>query len=404
MLRVRVVSATSFHDLKWVGARLGLAPRHLVEVPASVVLLLTGIGASFLKALTTSVDKVAGGAELACVPGTPESGSALLIGQVGQLKSLGRALGADEMGQRFRTQLEQALGAASKAPLVGRMGHREFRLGERTLIMGVVNVTPDSFSDGGRFESTGSAIAHARTLIDAGADVIDVGGESTRPGAPTVDEATEMSRVLPVIEALAQDARVPVSVDTQKPAVARAALKSGASFVNDIGGLRDPEMVKVVAASEGAVGVMHMHGTPATMQLDPRYDDVVDEVLDGLAASVARAEAAGILKNRIWVDPGIGFGKTLEHNLFLLRRLEEFRVLGCPILIGTSRKSFLGKLLEGKPAWERVFASVGSAAGLAAMGVADMVRVHDVAETRDALAVVDAVRTAEGGGSAYRRG
>jgi dihydropteroate synthase len=206
----------------------------------------------------------------------------------------------------------------------------------RPLVMGILNVTPDSFSDGGQYLDAGAAIAHGRQMVAEGAAVVDVGGESTRPGATPVDEATETARVLPVVEALADEVRV--SIDTTKPGVARAAVRAGATLVNDVGGGLWP-----VAADLGVGWVaMHMQGTPATMQLEPRYDDVVAEVRDHLAAAAARARAAGVTE--VWIDPGIGFGKTAAHNVALLAALDELVGLGHPVLVGTSRKRFLGDL------------------------------------------------------------
>ena len=255
--------------------------------------------------------------------------------------------------------------------------------------MGVVNVTPDSFSDGGRFLIPAAAIAHAHQLIEEGADLVDLGAESSRPGAAAVVTAEEeLRRLLPVLQGL-RDAPVPVSVDTIKPEVMRAALAEGATMINDINALRAPGAIAAVAAADAAVCLMHMQGTPGTMQQHPSYDDVVAEVKAFLLERVRAARAAGIALERIAIDPGFGFGKTLEHNLELLRHLREFEVLGVPVLAGWSRKSSLGKI-TGKPAGERLAASV-AAALIAGQNGARILRVHDVAATRDALAVLAAV-------------
>jgi dihydropteroate synthase len=251
-------------------------------------------------------------------------------------------------------------------------------------LMGVINVTPDSFSDGGQFLDTATAVAHGGALIDEGADILDIGGESTRPGAAEVSVSDELRRVLPVIEGLAE-AGVPLSVDTTKPAVMSAAIAAGASIVNDIQALRTPGALETVADSEAGVCVMHMQGTPATMQREPRYGDVVSEVMAFLAGRVDALVHAGVVRERIAVDPGIGFGKTLEHNLALLQALPRLRELGCTVLVGLSRKSMLGAL-TGRATGERLAASVGGALWCALHG-ADIIRVHDVRETRDALAV-----------------
>ena len=259
----------------------------------------------------------------------------------------------------------------------------------RPLIMGVVNVTPDSFSDGGKYFRFEQALAHAQALIAEGADVLDIGGESTRPGAAPVSLDEERRRVMPLLERLAGGA-TPISIDTRKPELMRAAVAAGASLINDVCGFRDKGTLDVVAQSGAAICIMHMRGEPRTMQQDPRYDNVTDDVLDYLATRVDAAQAAGIARERIVVDPGFGFGKTLAHNLTLLRDLARFGGLGCAVLAGLSRKTMLGTITGRDPA-QRVHASI-AAALLAVQHGAHMVRVHDVAATRDALAVWAAVR------------
>jgi len=260
---------------------------------------------------------------------------------------------------------------------------------ERPLVMGIVNVTPDSFSDGGLHASTEQAVAHARRLAGEGADILDIGGESTRPGAQAVGLDEERRRVLPVLEALA-DAGLPLSIDTRKPELMIEAIAAGAAMVNDVTALRTPAALAAVARAPVAVCLMHMQGEPGTMQENPNYRDVVREVRDFLGERIAAAERAGIARNRIVVDPGFGFGKTVEHNLALLRALGEFRSLGVALMAGLSRKAMLGKLAGREPR-ERVPASV-AAALLAVQNGAQIVRVHDVAATRDALAVWNAVK------------
>jgi dihydropteroate synthase len=253
--------------------------------------------------------------------------------------------------------------------------------------MGVVNVTPDSFSDGGLFRDPVVAVEHARKLVAEGADVLDVGGESTRPGSEGVSVADELDRVRPVLEGLSEVA-AEISIDTTKRAVAEAALDRGASIVNDVSALRsDPELAALCAERECGVVLMHMLGGPRTMQDDPRYDDVVVEVKAFLADRIEYAMAAGVAEQRIWVDPGIGFGKTLEHNLELLRRLGEIRSLGRPICVGTSRKSFIGKV-TGRDAHDRLGGTIASNV-LALANGAEVFRVHDVREVREALAVAE---------------
>jgi dihydropteroate synthase len=302
-------------------------------------------------------------------------------------------------------ELEAALRRLLAVPVerVLRVGEKVFPLGGRTLVMGVVNVTPDSFSDGGKFFEADQAVAQGEALARAGADLLDVGGESSRPGAPPVGPGEELRRILPVVRRLRESTGLPISIDTTKAAVAEEALGAGASLVNDISGLSaDPALLDVVAkAPRAALCVMHMQGTPQTMQAAPRYQDVMEEVLAFLHGAAGRAVKAGLAPEQILVDPGIGFGKTAGHNLVLLRRLGDLRQLGYPVLVGTSLKSFLGALSGGKPAAERLWATLGSVAAVAALGGADVVRVHDAAEARDALAVADAIRQASEAGDAF---
>jgi dihydropteroate synthase len=267
----------------------------------------------------------------------------------------------------------------------------ELDLTAKTAVMGVVNVTPDSFSDGGDFYSAESAAEHALELVDAGADIIDVGGESTRPGSEPVSATDEIKRVLPVIRAVAPKVPVPVSIDTYKPEVAREALEHGARIVNDVSGLREnPALAELAAEKEVPVILMHMKGSPKTMQEDPVYDDLISEIYASLSASVKAALAAGIAPDRVVIDPGIGFGKTFEDNLVILDRLREFRSLGVPICIGVSRKAFLGATLGIAEPKKRLVGSL-AANVIAVREGARIVRVHDVQETVEAVRVADAV-------------
>ena len=263
--------------------------------------------------------------------------------------------------------------------------------------MGIVNVTPDSFSDGGEFLDPERAIAHGRELADEGADILDVGGESTRPGARAVDAAEELGRVVPVVEALAKDGPK-VSIDTSKTEVARAALDAGASMVNDVTALRaDPDLAALCAERDCEVVLMHMLGDPRTMQENPVYHDVVDDIKVFLAERIEFATVAGIHRERIWIDPGIGFGKTVDHNLELHRRLGEFAELGRPVAFGSSRKSFIGKL-TGAGVDQRLGGTIASNVMAYANG-ARMLRVHDVAPMQEALTVADAILTPRTRGS-----
>jgi dihydropteroate synthase len=259
----------------------------------------------------------------------------------------------------------------------------------KSRLMGIVNVTPDSFSDGGLFLDPEAAIAHGRELAAEGAEIVDVGGESTRPGAAEVPAGEEVERTAPVVAGLVA-AGVAVSIDTSKPAVAAAALDAGARMVNDVTALTaDPDLAGLCADRGCEVALMHMQGTPRTMQENPTYEDVVDDVKAFLTARVKVAVAAGIREERIWIDPGIGFGKTLEHNLELLRRLGELRELGRPILVGTSRKTFIGKI-TGREVGERIGGSIASNV-LALRAGAEMLRVHDVKEMREAALVAETI-------------
>lgn len=268
-----------------------------------------------------------------------------------------------------------------------RCGRFELLL-DRPRIMGVVNLTADSFSDGGRWLEPAAAIAHARRLVEQGADLLDLGAESTRPGAPPVPAELELARLRPALRALA-DVGVPLSVDTRKPEVMRAVLDEGADMINDVAGFASVAAIDAVRAGSAACCVMHMLGDPLTMQQAPVYRDVVGEVRGWLAERVAALQHAGVDRSRIVVDPGIGFGKTLEHNLALLARLPELLADGVPVLVGVSRKSMVGAI-TGRPVGERLAGSLSAMLAAVARG-ARIVRVHDVAETRDALAVRAAI-------------
>ncbi|CAN5325908.1 dihydropteroate synthase [soil metagenome] len=260
------------------------------------------------------------------------------------------------------------------------------------VVMGVLNVTPDSFSDGGRFTNVDEAVQHAHLMIDEGAGIIDVGGESTRPGAAPIEEDEELERVLPVVERIAAETQTVVSVDTSKPAIMRRAIAAGAGFVNDVNALRAEGAVEAVAKGGAAVCLMHMLGEPRTMQNSPDYDDVVGEVKAFLAERIQACIAAGIPRERIVCDPGFGFGKTSAHNWTLLARLREFRTLGVPVLVGLSRKSFIGAATD-KPVDERLHGSL-VAAGIAVYNGADIVRAHDVAATVDVVRIGHAANIA----------
>jgi dihydropteroate synthase len=275
-----------------------------------------------------------------------------------------------------------------------KLARRSLPYGERTLVMGVLNITPDSFSDGGKFYSAESAVEHARQMIAEGADILDIGGESTRPGSAFVSETEELQRVIPVIKRLTTEGSIPISIDTTKSAVARAALEAGAEIINDISALRfDPAIADEVLRGNAGLVLMHSRGTPKTMQQLPPVEDITAEVISGLRESIAIAQQRGVARESIAIDPGIGFGKTAEQNVELLAQLNQ--VAGAfaafPLLIGTSRKSFIGKLLDGAPTGERIYGTVASIAASVLKG-AHIVRVHDVKAAVEAIKVADAVK------------
>lgn len=284
-----------------------------------------------------------------------------------------------------------------RAVRVLRLRDKALELGVRTLVMGVLNITPDSFSDGGRFMGQGGkpdvdrVVEDALRMVDEGADIIDVGGESTRPGSVRVPEKDEIGRVVPVIAAIRKECSVPVSVDTFKAATAKAAMEAGADIINDISGMTaDPDMAGVAARTGAAVVLMHMKGTPESMQADPRYGDLVGEIREFLSHAARRAEDAGVAHDRILLDVGIGFGKTLEHNLELINRHAEFVGLGYPTVLGVSRKAFIGKLTGGAGPSERLEGTI-AASVLGIAGGADIIRVHDVSAAKRAALVADAI-------------
>jgi dihydropteroate synthase len=272
-----------------------------------------------------------------------------------------------------------------------------FDWGQRTYLMGVLNVTPDSFSDGGQFDSLTTALEQAQHLVAAGADILDIGGQSTRPQAAEVEVETELARVIPVVEAVRSQLDVPISVDTTRAVVAKAAVEAGADIINDISGATfDPEMLSTVAALQVPLILMHIRGTPQTMQQLTDYQDLVGEIQAFLQARVQAAIAAGINPAHLMIDPGIGFAKTYSQNLELLRRVSEFRALGCPILVGPSRKSFIGHILNQPDPQQRVWGTAAACCAAIAGG-ADLLRVHDVQELRDVCRVADAIwRQSEG--------
>ena len=335
-----------------------------------------------------------------CVTLDREETSVLLLGTRAQYEDLIAKLRQQGFGlPELARQLSDLLADVDAPPRPMKVGQHTLPLGERTLIMGIINVTPDSFSGDALGDDVEAAVGQARRMCEEGADILDVGGLSTRPGSDPIPVGEEIRRVLPVIERLvAPDGMpLPVSVDTYRSEVAQAAVDAGAHIINDITALRgDPRLAEIAARHDTGLILMHIQGTPRTMQENPHYDDLLGEVIQYLRDGINTALGAGVKKARIWVDPGIGFGKTLDHNLELLRRLGELKSLGCPLMIGTSRKSFIGRVLAqskgGKipPPTERVIGTGATLAVSIANG-ADIVRVHDVAHAVEIVRLADAI-------------
>ena len=295
--------------------------------------------------------------------------------------------------QPLGQSIKETLKNISKTHYSIRCRKRTLILGKRTLLMGVLNVTPDSFSDDGFFFDKEKAIAHGLRMVEEGADIIDIGGESTRPGSKPLELEEELRRVIPVIESLAKEVDVPISIDTYKSTVAQRAIEAGAEIINDISGLHfDPGLAQVAAKEDAPLVLMHIRGTPETMQKDVHYDSLFSEILQYLKDSIQRAESTGLDPRQIIIDPGIGFGKTVEDNLLIIKNLYEFRILGKPILLGTSRKTFIGKILNTEVG-DRLEGTLSSIA-IGVLNGAHIIRSHDVLQAKKAIAVADAIRLA----------
>jgi dihydropteroate synthase len=320
-----------------------------------------------------------------------ETTDVLVFGTIKELHLLVEKLKLHQFGlPEVAGQIDRVLKNYGTTPKPLKIKNKRLDFGHRTYIMGILNVTPDSFSDGGEFADVGTAVAHAKQMLAEGADIIDVGGQSTRPGAKQISAEEEKKRVLPVIERLADESQAVISIDTTKAEVAKEALAAGAAMVNDISGLRfDPELAKVVARQGVPLCIMHMLGAPENMQNDPRYADLMGEIINYLTEGLAIAKKVGILHEKIIVDPGIGFGKTVQHNLEILKRLRELKVLGCPILIGPSRKSVIGKILD-LPTDQRIEGTAATIALSIANG-ADIIRVHDIRQMVRVARMTDAI-------------
>lgn len=315
----------------------------------------------------------------------------LLMGTQKQFEKLILKLDQYPAFQPLGQLLKKTLKNICKTQYPLRFRKRTLHLERQTLLMGILNVTPDSFSDGGLYYEKEDAIAHGLKMVEEGADILDVGGESTRPGSKSLEIEEELRRVIPVIEALAERVDVPISIDTTKPEVAHEAIKAGAQMINDISGLYlNPNLAEVAAGEDVPIVLMHIRGTPETMQKDIHYDSLFSEILQYLEESIKRAESAGLDPQQIIVDPGIGFGKTVEHNLLIIKNLSEFRILGKPILLGTSRKSFIGKILNAD-ATDRLEGTLSTIA-IGILNGAHLIRCHDVLPAKRAIALADAIR------------
>lgn len=323
---------------------------------------------------------------------TPST-DAILMGTQKQFEKLVLKLDQYPNLQSLGQSLRKTLSNVFKTHYTIRCPKKTFKLGKKTLLMGVLNVTPDSFSDGGLFLDREKAIAQGLKMVEDGADLIDIGGESTRPGSKPLDLEEELRRVIPVIEYLAKEVDVPISIDTYKSTVAKKAIEAGAQMINDISGLHfDPDLAHVASKGNVPLILMHTRGTPETMQKDVHYESLFSEILQYLRESIQRAESAGLDPEQIIIDPGIGFGKTLEDNLLIIKNLQELRILGKPILLGTSRKTFIGKILHVEVT-ERLEGTLSSIA-IGVLNGAHIIRCHDVLEAKKAISVADAIRLA----------
>jgi dihydropteroate synthase len=372
---------------------LGCEPEGIKRmVPKSIGLVIKLEGVRTPAALILKEEMLSKGGDAAihrdCITGKVDRSDVLLMGSELVFSRVTAALHAQPFSlPAIADEIRNAMKNYHGKPAVPKLP----AIGERTLIMGILNVTPDSFSNGGQFQDAESAIQHGTQMAEDGADIIDIGGESSRPGSKPVSADEEQSRVIPVIESLAKQVEIPISVDSYKPEVARAALDAGAGIINDITGLADERMRSLAAEKKAPTIIMHMKGTPKIMQENPEYADVISEIMAFFRERIALAVEAGLPEEYLIIDPGIGFGKTLEHNLEIIRNLADFKTLGRPILIGTSRKAFIGKILGGLPPTERLEGTAATVAISIANG-ASIVRVHDVREMSQVARMADALK------------
>ena len=399
MKLIRSLSITSTREALHEMGKVGVDPTGMRLMEGKTIhlnLKLEGITprtSNLLKQemLALGGDAAVDGRGLDC--GT-ESTDAILMGTQKQFEKLASKLEQYPGFQTLDHSLKETLKNLSKTHYMLRCKRRTFTLGKKTLLMGILNVTPDSFSDGGLFFEREKAVARGLEMAEEGADFIDVGGESTRPGTTPLPQEEELRRVIPVIESLSQKTEVPISIDTYKAAVAKEAIQAGAELINDISGLHfDPDLAEVAAKEEIPIILMHIRGSPQTMQTNVHYDSLLSEILQSLRDSIQKAEFAGVDPDQILVDPGIGFGKTVEHNLLILKHLSEFRILGKPLLLGTSRKSFIGRILKVEDISERLEGTLASTV-IGALNGAHIIRCHDVMQAKRAVSVADAIRLA----------
>ena len=399
-LNVRVVSATSIPPVLDEMRRTGATEHGVQRMIAKGEFLAVALEhVNRIQANLLKQEMLAAGGDAAlsrglCSEDVSETG-VLLVGSRRQFTDLISRLAEEPFDlPEVAREIDRALGAYGRRRFVLRMGSREITLGPRPALVGVVNVTPDSFSDGGKFLDPKAAVAHGEELAAEGADILDVGGESTRPGAEPVGLDEELARVIPVIRGLAAAVKTPLGIDTRHACVAREAVAAGACLVNDVTGLTgDPEMARAVAETRAGLVVMHIQGDPRTMQQDPVYDNMMADICRFLRRSIVAAREAGVPEDHIFVDPGIGFGKRLQHNLQILARLGQLRTLGRPIMVGPSRKRFIGEVTGIKTPAARLFGTAAACAMAVAQGALAL-RVHDVLQMRQAVAVAAAIAEA----------
>jgi len=394
---MRILSISSHNELRSLMQDINVDPygiRIMLPKAQHCLLKINSLSSVSANILKQEMLSLGGDVALArqALTGKVKKTNCLVMGSLSQLDSLRLKLSRQPFGlDRLSHELLLTLNNYQRSTFQLKAGNYRISLGDRSCIMGIVNVTSDSFSGDGLLHlGLEEVVEYAMKLIKDGADIIDVGGESSRPGSKGVSSKEEASRVIPVIKKLSKKVKVPISIDTSKPEVAKMALDCGASIVNDISGLRNPKMAKIISSFKAAVVVMHMLREPHSMQKNPVYNSLIDDISGYLKSAVEKAEGSGINKDSIIIDPGICFGKTLAHNLEILKRLKEFKSLGKPILIGASRKSFIGKILN-KGTDNRLFGSIASCV-CARRNSANILRVHDVKEAREALEITDNIQ------------